>query len=633
MLKYILAILLLISSLGLQAQVKKAEKAFSKFEKLMSKGQNAEALNELKSTIVYDPNHIKARKYLAQHAEKTRDYKTAYEQYNYLLAKDLETKSKIHFKAGEMAFMQEQYELAIEHFNTLLAKPNVHFNHKEKGTRYRGMALFIIEAKKRPVPFDPVSLGAAVNSQHHEYFPSMKADGSLFVFTKRLPRGKGQHQEDFYYTQTNEQGLWFPAKAVGAPINTDGNEGAASITSDGKNMFFTKCSDNPNDRVTYGSCDIFYAPRVGDQWGKPMNLGPTVNGPAWDAQASMSSDGMRLYFTSARPGGKGGKDIWYSVFKDGKWNVPVNAGDAINTPGNEFSPFIHPDGRTLYFSSDYHLGMGGTDYFMSRRNLDEVWSAPKNLGHPINTKGNEYELFIEADGEWAYMATERFSPGNLDIYKFKIPEDMKPKPVIYVKGKITDRKNKRGLGTDIELIDRETGETHTIAKSDAINGEYLVILPLGKNFAFIVDKQGYLFHSEDFSLKGADENEPYVINVALSKTTVGETTIMKNTFYETGSFKLKKESHAELNVLYKMLEANPNLKIEIGGHTDNIGSKAYNTELSAKRAKEVHDYLIRQGIVAERLSYKGYAFDLPIASNDTAEGRARNRRTEIKIIK
>ena len=632
MLKPLFFGLLFFVAINAFTQVKKAEKSFAKFEKLMKKGENQEALASLKATLAFDPNHIESRTYLAQYAEKNKDYKTAFNHYKYLINQSLSLKSKTYFKAGQMAFEDEQYQQSIEYFNILLSKPNVHFNHKEKGTRLKSMAQFILSAKQSPVDFEPASLGVAVNTQDHEYFPSMKADGSYFIFTRRLPKGDGFSQEDFYYTTQNKEGLWHPAASIGSPINTEGNEGASSLTADGKYMFFTKCNDSPSEKVTYGSCDIFMAPKIGNTWGKPINLGPTVNGPAWDAQACMSSDGMRLYFTSSRPGGQGGKDIWYSQYKDGKWNIPVNLGDSVNTPGNEFSPFIHPDGRTLYFSSDYHLGMGGTDYFMSRRNLEDEWSSPKNLGYPINTKGNEYELFIEAEGEYAYMATERFSPGNLDLYKFKIPEEMKPKPVIYVKGKITDRKSKNGLGTDIELIDRETGLTHTIATSDPVNGEYLVILPLGKNFAFIVDKQGYLFHSEDFSLKGANENEPYIINVALSRATVGETTIMKNTFYETGSFKLKPESSAELNVLFDMLEANKHLKIEIGGHTDNIGSKAFNTELSQKRAKEVHDYLVLKGIDKDRLSYKGYAFDNPIASNDTEAGRARNRRTEIKIV-
>ncbi|MFW5887006.1 MAG: OmpA family protein, partial [Bacteroidota bacterium] len=355
-------------------------------------------------------------------------------------------------------------------------------------------------------------------------------------------------------------------------------------------------------------------------------------------QPSISADGSTLYFASDRPGGKGGLDIWMSKVDElGLWSSPINLGDSINSPGNEQSPFIHFDGQTLYFSSDGLVGFGGHDLYYTKKNLLGEWKKPINLGYPINTYDDEIGLMIDAEGKTGYFSSTNVINGkkqdNLDIYRFKLPQDIRPTPVSYMKGRVKDAEFKTSISARFELIDLMTGKTIHESYSDHKNGEFLVCIPANRNYALNVSKTGYLFYSENFSFEGIHSiEEPFLKDIELKKIKLGEIIVLRNVFFEHDSYVLKPESKSELNQLINFLNSNTRLKVKIGGHTDYHGTGEYNLTLSQNRAKAVKDYLVENGIEITRLTYKGYGETKPIATNDTPGGRALNRRTECKII-
>jgi outer membrane protein OmpA-like peptidoglycan-associated protein len=333
-------------------------------------------------------------------------------------------------------------------------------------------------------------------------------------------------------------------------------------------------------------------------------------------------------------------DLWKCKLKGfTEWGTPiwgkaVNLGDSINTPGNEMSPFIHSDGKTLYFASDYWLGMGGYDIFYSRQKNDSVWSTPQNIGYPINSYKDEQGLVVEASGKNAYYSSDRPGSKGMDIYSFELYQNARPTPVSYIKGKVIDEESGSPICAKVELTDLENSKSVIKGESCWEKGEFLMCLPLGKEYAFNITKEGYLFYSENFQLKEKKEIiDPYVLEIKMKKIKVGGGVILRNVFFNTGSHELLPESIVELEKLIEFLKQNPTLVIEIEGHTDNVGSQQMNQKLSEERAEEVYNYLISKGIMDYRMKYKGYGFAKPIATNDTPEGRSLNRRTEFVIIK
>ncbi len=495
---------------------------------------------------------------------------------------------------------------------------------------------FALDRIAHPVPFEPSSLGDSINTQYDEYVNAMTADGEYLYFTRKNPSNsmtidRGQEfEEDFYQAARIDTG-WRKAQELGPPINTHGNEGALNISPDGKYLFFAGCNRDDG----YGSCDIYWSRRTGNRWSEPQNLGETVNSPQWDSQPSFSSDGRTLFFASKRPGGKGSSDIWLTRLLDnGTWSVPENLGDSVNTRVEEMAPFIHPDGRTLYFASRGFPGMGGFDLFITRLQAGGRWQKPANLGYPINTFSDELTLVVSSRGDLAYISSDKLGGrGRQDIYRFPLYPGARPLLTNYLKGTVFDAETGRKLEARFELIDLSSSIATLESFSDRETGSFLVVLPSERDYALNVSKEGYLFHSEHFVLTGAHPREqPYLMDIPLKPIRVGEAVVLKNIFFDTDKFTLKEESVAELQKLILFLGQNPSLKIEISGHTDHVGSAGHNLELSENRAKAVYLYLTGHGIADQRLSYAGFGFSRPIDDNATVEGRSNNRRTEFKII-
>jgi hypothetical protein len=593
----------------------------------------AAAEKDFKQAITIDKNFYEAFIMLGELMAKQNRNSEASVNYKAAVRIDSLFFKPVFFSLANAEMMCGDYLNALTHFNVYLAQDGMSPKNKIAAVKSSKNCEFAVTAIKNPVPFNPVNLGPGINTIDDEYWPSITADGQTLMFTRQPdpvtnPSFKGIVQEDFYISYL-EKGIWQKAFNAGAPLNTDQNEGAQTLSSNGEYMFFTAC----NRPGGIGNCDLYFSAFKNGKWTGPSNLGSPVNTKHWESTPSVSADGRILFFSSSRPGGFGGKDIWMTRLNEKNlWTEPVNIGSNINTDGDEMSPFIHFDGKTLYFASDGRIGMGGFDLYITRLQEDSTWSIPKNLGYPINTYNDEMGLIIESGGQKAYYSSIRDKSTGKDIFSFNLYESVRPNPVSYMKGKVYDKETGRLLKAEYELINLSTGNIMMKNITDD-SGNFLVCLPSGYNYGINVSKPGYLFYSENFMFEGMHTAaEPYIKKIILNPAKVGEKMLLANVFYEIDSWDIKKESLSELDNLVSLLTDNMNLAMEIGGYTDATGSNQYNQVLSEKRAMSVVNYLIRKGISSDRLKFKGYGNTSPLGDNVTVEGRKLNRRTEAKII-
>ena len=591
-------------------------------------GKYPEAINLLEKCISLDAKYVDAYLSIAGVYGQIKDYTKSIEFYEKAFSLDSNYTAEYRLPWSINLAGLGEFEKALTAINSLLARTNLNPNTiKAANFRKKSFEFAVEYEKKHPAGtyvFAPQNIGDGVNTSESEYFPSITIDGGELVFTRRL-RG---FNEDFF-TSKRRLGEWDIAKSMTGNVNTDQNEGAQIISQDGEWLVFTGC----NRRDGFGSCDLYISYRTKDGWTEGINLGPTVNSDQWDSQPCLSPDKRDLYFTSRRLGGYGGADIYVShLLPNGKWGEPENLGPSVNTSGDEQSPFIHADNQTFYFTSNSWPGYGDDDLFYVRKGPNGVWSNPVNLGYPINTISREGTLFIAADGKTAYYASDRSdSRGGLDIYTFELREDIRPYKTLWVKGQVFDKKTTKGLPSAVELIDLSNKQLISKVQTDEL-GNYLLTLPVGKDYAFNVNRKGYLFYSDNFLLSGSFPDSVYEKNIPLTPIETGASIVLKNIFFDTNKFDLKPESQAELDKVTELLNENPSLKIQISGHTDNVGKPADNLILSDNRAKAVVNYLILNGIDEQRLSFKGYGETMPIADNKTEEGKAMNRRTEMKVV-
>ncbi len=615
---------------------KSAIKSFNTAVSFMERGQNKAAIDEVNKAIEKDPGFLEAWLLKAEIYDFLGEPKESYKAYSKVFEIDANYDPALSFKLAANAYRMGEYSVAKTYIDYFCNEIDTIKYRNYDFRRLKKYIDFADSAYNNPVAFNPVNLGPGVNTTYDEYWPSLSVDEEVLVFTRQIPinmnnpsRSPDSMHEDLFVALLNsETGQYESSFPLPGNVNTRLNEGAQCVSADGKTCVITACN-RPDGK---GSCDLYIMFLKNNKWTDPKNL-TTVNSASWDSNPSLSADGKYLFFSSGRTGGYGKTDIWViEIDAEGKAKSEAkNLGDKINTQYEELSPFIHPDGKTLYFASNGHPGMGDFDLFFSK-SVDGVWQTPVNVGYPINTKGEERSLIVNAKGEIAMFASTA-GKKDLDIYYFEIPEEIKPVTVTYVKGYVYDSKTNDKLQAKCELIDLETEEKVVEILSDAQTGEYMVCLPINRDYAFNVEKKGYLFYSENFSLTNLENpEEPYVMNIPLQPLSDGVVVVLKNIFFEFNSYELLPESYAELNKVVEYLITNPNLKIEIGGHTDNVGTKAYNKTLSENRAKSVFDYLVGKGIEKSRLSYQGYDYSMPIATNDTNEGRALNRRTEFKVI-
>ncbi len=515
-----------------------------------------------KAVILFNNGEIeKAKKYTNKCIQKNSDWEDPYQLLGKIYEEegDIEQAVENYYQGfdtnnsedqlwwqrlGDLYFKNGFYKKALYHYKSFIA-----FNDKEesfykKAIKHIQDCMFAINAMQNPVDFDLRNMGENINSKMAEYLPFISADGKKFIITRKV-KGELGLQEDFFYSEKDEKNNWKKANNMSS-INTAFNEGAISISADGRLLIFTAC----NRQEGKGSCDL-YLKIIGSQ--NPINL-KIVNSKSWDTQGCFSPDGKFLYFVSNRPGGYGGKDIWISEIGKNGFGEPFNAGPIINTEYNEMSPFLHADNLTFYFASDGHIGMGEFDLFVSRRkNASQAWMSPKNMGYPINTYKVENSLIVATNGKTAYYVSDRSGYGFEDIFSFHLPKERQAHEI-----------------SDLEL-------------------------------EIITQK-------------------------------IGEEVIFKSVQFTHNSFYLDETSFPELNKLLIYLNKNPQIKISIEGHTDNVGEERKNQILSENRAIAVYNYLVQNKINKNRLSYNGFGETKPLLSNETENGKMLNRRTSFKII-
>jgi outer membrane protein OmpA-like peptidoglycan-associated protein len=506
------------------------------------------------------------------------------------------------------------------------------------------------------------NLGCTVNSRFSDYGPLISTDESIMIFTSRRDNTtggakseSGEYMEDLFIS-TCKDGVWSPAKNMGPPINTEDHDATAGLSPDGTTLYIYRFTMKDGG-------DIWECHQSGDSWTKPERMNKNINSTAHESTVSLSYDGKTLYFISDRPGGMGGKDIYLSHLDEkGKWGPAENLGPPINTMYSEEAVFIHPDGKTMYFSSQGHKTMGGYDLFKSTL-VNGKWTEPVNMGYPVNGPDDDVFFVISGSGRHGYYASKKSDGcGEKDIYKITFlgpekplalnsednllasvaapiktrvvapPMEIKTAALTILKGVITDALTGKPLEATIELVDNQRNEVIASFKSNSVSGKYLVTLPGGKNYGIAVKADNYLFHSENFDIPASAAFQEVTKDIALNNLAVGTKIVLRNIFFDFDKSTLRPESTNELERLTKLLQDVPTLKIEISGHTDNKGAAEYNQRLSESRAKAVVDYLVSKGIAADRLQFKGYGLTQPMAPNDTDEGRQLNRRTEFKVL-
>ncbi|MBC7451117.1 MAG: PD40 domain-containing protein, partial [Cytophagales bacterium] len=473
-----------------------------------------------------------------------------------------------------------------------------------------------------------------INSEYDEKSPSITADGRTLIFTSRRPNttgGKIDPVDGFYYEDlyqsTKVNGKWTAPIDIGNGINTEKHDACVAISPDGMELIIYRNSGNDGG-------DLYVSTLNGSIWNIPKKYGKTINTNDWEPSASITADEKTIFFTSDRIGGRGGMDIYMTkLLPSGEFGPAILLGPKINTPLDEDAPFIHADGKTLYFSSKGHKSMGGYDIFSCTINTDngEVLTEPKNIGYPINTADNDVFFVWSADGKRAYFSSIREGGyGEKDIYMLEREESKVALAVL--KGLIVSCDLNKPVAATIQVTDLTTQKLVGVYNSNSKTGKYTVVLPAGKNYGISVEAPGYLFQSKNIDIPSLETYLEIVDTICLSQMKVGTSIVLRNVFFDVNKSILRPESVQELDRLTDILKKNPSLKIEISGHTDSDGNDDANLKLSNDRAKAVVDYLIAKGIPANRLTWKGYGETAPMAQNDTPENKQQNRRTEFKVL-
>ncbi len=596
---------------------------------LLKDGEIKEAMPLLAQCIKEDSNFVDAYLSLAGALGQVKKYQQSVALYEKARSKDSSYFVLYNLPYSINLAGLGKFEEALKAVQSFLTYPKLNERSiKSAQYRIRCYEFAIAYARKHPAgdyAFLPVNLGDSINTPQEEYYPSVTVTDSLLVFTRRDAR----QREDFVESAITKNGFR-SSKLINGDINIEPRKGAISVSQDGEWLLFAGMLMDQQ----YRSFDIYISYNTPNGWSEPQNMGPNINtADFWESAPTLSPDKNALYFSSSRPGGYGGKDLYVSYRQpNGKWAPAQNMGPKVNSAGDDQAPFIHADNQTLFYTSDGLPGYGGSDLFVIRKNKDGEWGAPENLGYPINTIENEGSLAVSADGLTAYYASDRSdSRGGLDIYKFNMRPDIRPYRTLYVKGKVMDKKTGRSLPSYVELTDNSNNKALMKIQTDEL-GDYFITLPTGSDYTFTVNRKGYLFYSELMELNTKEADSVYKKDIYLQPVEMNASITFRNIQFANNAYQLPAAGIIELEKLVQVLTENPSLKVEIGGHTDNIGKQEDNILLSTNRAKAIVDYLVSRKIDAGRLSYRGYGSSKPIADNTTEQGRALNRRTAFTIV-
>jgi outer membrane protein OmpA-like peptidoglycan-associated protein/tetratricopeptide (TPR) repeat protein len=622
---------------------KKAKKLFDQgFEKFRDKKFN-EATPLFREVLEIDSSCGKCFFFLGLMSFKKVDYnlkaaKKYFEQ-SVELCPDFDI--YVYYYLGDIYYGAEDWAMAEKNLSKFLKDPTKIDSDADQA-RAGDMLKYAKMYNKvfsNPVPFNPVCI-KGVSSPTDEYIPSMTPDGENMFYARviQMPPNKSDlikkdvFIEKFYYSQ-KKNGAYDNGQEMPYPFNVYQNEGGATLTIDNKELYYTVCKD----KGSYYNCDIYYTKKDADgMWEDVVALANVNNDDTWESMPCISSDGMTLYFISDRPVGYGGYDIWFSKKSDkGEWSFPENAGKNINTSGNEKTPFLHSDGQTLYYSSDSPnlTGLGSYDIYYSRLQPDGSWGKPVNLGYPINSDADDAGFFVSLDGKTGYFTSNKLKgAGGWDVYSFELYKEARPDEMKILKGSITEEKSEKPVNARIEIKNVETKKVKQIPV-DSITGKYALVINTKNDYIMTVKKTDYAYESKLIPAEDTTRSETVrEVDFEVKPITVGQSYKLNDIYFGSNQYELNDDTKAILDGFIEFLNDNPRIKVAIHGHTDNIGNDQDNLLLSDNRSKTVYTYLIDHGIDAARLSYKGFGKTKPVATNDTEEGRAKNRRTEFVIL-
>ena len=605
---------------------KKALDAYEKGNQFLKERNIEKAFGEFEEAIERDKLFAEPYFQLGRLYEQNRQFGNAI--LNYEKAVNAQEKTSVTEIAaqqvGQLYLRKGEYQKALIFLEKGIAAVSPS-NQKRYRTRIENCK-FAIKSISKPLIINPLELPKSVNKFQSQYFPVLTADRETLIYTGN------QDSDENLYVASVKGNVWTEPISISEKINTKENEGTASISADGRTLVFTSCGG----RKGFGSCDLFISYKQGDNWISPQNLGSNINSGEWESQPSLSADGRTLYFVSDRKGSLGKRDIWMSKLDSiNTWTKAINLGNPVNTTEDDLSPFIHANGKTLFFASEGHIGMGGLDLYFTE-NQQNKWKTPENLGYPLNTFEDQVALFITADAKKAYYSLERDQEDKYrraKIVEIEVPESLqaKFKATSFLKGIVYDAQTKQKLQADIELISLKNNELMGKISSDAQTGTYTSVLTNGGEYAVFVSKKGYFFKSLNFDFSdkiGLDK----ILDIPLEPIKKEAKEILNNIFFDTAKWNLKSESTVELDKLVALLKANPGLPIEISGHTDDVGKDADNLLLSQKRAKSVVDYLAQKGVNILKIKAEGYGKTRPYLPNSSDENRKLNRRIEVKFL-
>ena len=607
----------------------KDKRLVKKIVKLIEKKAYYDALDELRST-----NDIAVFNALKSEVLwRKADFFNAETEGFKVIANCPDNFPKVYYFLGEIAFNRKDYVSA-----DLYLKRSIDLGISDP---YYSDAMSIYEKAKvladiiaNPVPFNP-KIVSGISTISDEYLPIISPDQELSFFTRRSDKSSlnsitNTIVEEFVSSK-KIKGKFEIGHALSSPFNLESNEGGASITIDNRVLYYTKCIRN---KKGYNNCDIYYVNREGNAWSVVQNFSDKISkSDSWESQPTVSSDGKIIIFASDRSGGYGKIDLYEINWKDGKWTDPKNLGSAINSNENEKSPYLHTDGKTLFFASTNFPSLGGFDVFYSRMDSLGNWKEPQNIGYPVNTVADEISLFVSTDGNTAYFASNQLDGiGGWDIYSFLLHDDAKPERVLFLKGDLMGENGMVLEDVELEIKNINTNEV-TIVKVNA--GTYVSSLTLAEDddVLITIKKKGYAFNSAYISANDTSFSSPANLDFELHSLEKGRSFDLSDIYFESNSFQL---SSIAKNVIFEFtsyLKLNNNMKIEINGFTDNIGESIVNQILSENRAKVVYELLIANGLDKERLSYNGYGEQFPRVNNTSISNRAQNRRTEFRIIR
>ncbi len=610
-----------VMSQPLSTKNKKAQELYYEADNYRVRGQFKEAISFLNEAIAKDKNFEEAYYRLGLIYKAQENYplaSTTFEQGLSLLKEDARRRMYL-YELTNVNLWHANYSAAAAFATQFLQIEKSDKRKMDLVKVWKSQADYAL-ANQTDLKYVITPLSDTVNAFPMQYFPALTADNTQLIFTARFGGGRNDNEDLLVSRKVN--GRWMAPVSISSNINTMQREGACTISADGRHLILTICG-------SFG-CDLFETRRTGNVWSQPKNLGPSINSTNWDSQPSLSADGRELYFVSDRKGGVGGYDIWYSHLSETGWSKAKNLGPEINTPFDEISPYIHVNNQTLYIVSNGYPGYGGYDIYVSEKK-ETGWAVPLNMGKPLNDHKDQYSFMVASDGALAYYSREE-SKNRSRLYRIDLPAEkiVKSKGNV-VKGNVSDSKT-NPLKASIELFDLKLNKRIARVNSDSVTGEYVMVLPGGSEYALYVRKKGYLFHSLHFNYEEEASSEPVIKNIALIPVQQNASVVLNNLFFDLNKYELKPQSETELKEVVDFLNQNPEVKIEIGGHTDNSGTEVYNQELSEKRAQSVAEFLKNHQIPTARVLTKGYGAKSPLKPNNSDENRQLNRRIEFKIL-